>query len=223
MSKSEILKWFTTNSEELQADRILFVMLMGIAVGVIIFLTYRVTFRGVSYNARFNCGNIALLLISATIMLMISTNIVISLGMVGALSIVRFRTAVKDTQDTVYIFWSIIEGLCVGSQNYKLALVSTLVIAIFMLISSFYMTFRKTYLIIIHGDGSLRQEDVLDSIREACPKAKIRSANVEEGHCELICEVRIKGEFKEDMLEDVMGLDGVNGVNWLLEMGEYVG
>lgn len=223
MSKTEILEWFTTNSEELQTERILFVLLMGVVVGLVIFLTYRVSFRGVSYNARFNCGNIVLVLISATIMLMISSNIAISLGMVGALSIVRFRTAIKDPQDTLYIFWAIIEGLCVGSQNYKLAVISALVIALLLLISSFYTIFGKKYLIILHGDGKVSQEEVLRCTEKYYKRSRIRSANYEENHCELVCELTSRRTLAQEMLEELKKLDGVRGVNWLLEMGEYVG
>ncbi len=116
MTKSEILDWFSVNNASLDANRILFVLGMGMMLGVVIFATYRITYAGVSYNAKFNVGNVVMLLIAAVIMLMISSNIAISLGMVGALSIVRFRTAIKDPQDTIYIFWSIVEGLCAGAQ-----------------------------------------------------------------------------------------------------------
>ena len=138
MSKKEILNWFTVNNESLDVSKILFVLGVGILVAVVIFATYRITYSGVSYNAKFNVGNVVMLLIASVIMLMISSNMAISLGMVGALSIVRFRTAVKDPHDTVYIFWSIVEGLCVGAQIYKLAVISTVVIAVVLVAASFY-------------------------------------------------------------------------------------
>ena len=96
MSKKEILNWFTVNNESLDVSKILFVLGVGILVAVVIFATYRITYSGVSYNAKFNVGNVVMLLIASVIMLMISSNRAISFGMVGALSIVRFRTAVKD-------------------------------------------------------------------------------------------------------------------------------
>ena len=105
MTKTDILDWFSMNNEALSANKILFVLGMGILVASIIFVTYRITFTGVLYNAKMNVGFVVLLLIASVIMMMISSNIAISLGMVGALSIVRYRTAVKDTWDTVYIFW----------------------------------------------------------------------------------------------------------------------
>lgn len=97
MTKTDILDWFSMNNEALSANKILFVLGMGILVASIIFVTYRITFTGVLYNAKMNVGFVVLLLIASVIMMMISSNIAISLGMVGALSIVRYRTAVKDT------------------------------------------------------------------------------------------------------------------------------
>ena len=223
MSKSDILDWFTVNTQALKADRILLILLYGIMIGAIIFLTYRITYQGVSYNAKFNMGNVVLVLISATIMLMISSNIAISLGMVGALSIVRFRTAIKDPQDTIYIFWAIIEGLCVGAQIYQLALVSTFVIAILLLAGSFYYAIQKKYLIIVRGNGEVKSDEVLSCLKKFYKNAKIRSVNYETSHCELICEVAARNEIGQDVVQEIRQLGSVEGVSWLLEMGEHVG
>ncbi|MCM1253604.1 MAG: DUF4956 domain-containing protein [Clostridium sp.] len=223
MSKSDILEWFTANNEALQADRIVFILMMGILVGAIIFMTYRIAYQGVSYNAKFNVGNVVLVLIAATIMLMISSNIAISLGMVGALSIVRFRTAIKDPQDTIYIFWAIIEGLCVGAQIYKLALISTLIIALFILAGSFYYAVKKKYLIVIHGGKDVKQDEILDCLKKHYRHPQVRSANFSDSRCELICEVDAKGEISQEATEELRKINNVESVSWLLEMGEHVG
>ncbi|MCM1386283.1 MAG: DUF4956 domain-containing protein [Bacillus sp. (in: Bacteria)] len=223
MSKSDILEWFTANNEALQADRIVFILMIGILVGAIIFMTYRIAYQGVSYNAKFNVGNVVLVLIAATIMLMISSNIAISLGMVGALSIVRFRTAIKDPQDTIYIFWAIIEGLCVGAQIYKLALISTLIIALFILAGSFYYAVKKKYLIVIHGGKDVKQDEVMDCLKKHYKHPQVRSANFSDSRCELICEVDAKGEISQEATEELRKINNVESVSWLLEMGEHVG
>lgn len=223
MSKSDILEWFTANNEALQVNKIVFILLVGIIVGAVIFLTYRIAYQGVSYNAKFNIGNVVLVLIAATIMLMISSNIAISLGMVGALSIVRFRTAIKDPQDTIYIFWAIIEGLCVGAQIYKLALISTLMIALLILAGSFYYAVKKKYLIVIHGSGEVKQDEVLECLKNYYKHPRIRSANFADSHCELICEVNAKGDISQEATEALRGINSVESVSWLLEMGEHVG
>lgn len=222
MSKTDILEWFSLNTEELQTDKILFVMAMSLFIGAIIFITYRLTYRGVAYNAKFNTGNVVLVLISATIMLMISSNIAISLGMVGALSIVRFRTAIKDPQDTIYIFWAIIEGLCVGAQVYKLAVIADIVIALLLICSSFYSVRRNKYLIVVRGTGSLQPEAVLACIKEYNRKTRLRSMNIETDHAEIIAEVT-SSDIPAKLLETLQALPNVTGVNSLLEMGEYIG
>lgn len=223
MTKTEILDWFTVNNESLDANRILFVLGIGILVGAVIFATYRITYAGVNYNARFNVGNVVMLLIASVIMLMISSNIAISLGMVGALSIVRFRTAIKDPQDTLYIFWSIVEGLCVGAQIYKLAVLSVIVIAVILVAASFYYNAKKKYLIIVRGGQAVDTSQVLEIIEGGYKKACLKAANYGTGHCELIIEVSAKGDIDTKVIEGVRKCTDVLSVNWLLEMGEHIG
>lgn len=223
MSKREILDWFTVNSESLSVSKILFVLGLSLLVGIVIFITYRLAYTGVSYNGRFNTGNIAIVLITTVIMLMISSNMAISLGMVGALSIVRFRTAVKDPADTIYIFWAIVEGLCVGAQIYKLAVISTIFIAILLLVSSYYTAAHKKYLVIIRGTKDVNTERVRDILSSHYPNMRIRTANYIDERCEMICEVSARREIKEEALSVIRECEGIRGVNWLLEMGDRIG
>lgn len=222
MSKKDILEWFSVNSESLGATTILGIMCIGLLIALIIFVTYRVAYNGVAYNAKFNVGNVVLLLIAAVVMLMISSNIAISLGMVGALSIVRFRTAIKDPQDTVYIFWSIVEGLCVGAQIFKLAIISTLVIAIVLVMASLYTRAKKQFLIIIRGKN-VSLEEINTILNAHYSKIRVRTANYGDDRCELIYEVVSKNELDEAVINDIRNVKDVHSVNWLLEMGEHVG
>lgn len=223
MTKKEILQWFTINNESLDVNKILFVLGMGIIVAAIIFITYRITYSGVNYNAKFNIGNVVMLLIATVIMLMISTNIAISLGMVGALSIVRFRTAIKDPHDTVYIFWSIVEGLCVGAQMYKLAIISAIVIAIILVAASFYYNTKKKYLVIIRGRQNMQTDAIIEQIRGGYKKVSLKSANYGLEHSELIVEISAKNDMNSEVIENIKKCTDVISVNWLLEMGEHVG
>ena len=219
MTKSEILDWFSVNNASLDANRILFVLGMGMMLGVVIFATYRITYAGVSYNV----GNVVMLLIAAVLMLMISSNIAISLGMVGALSIVRFRTAIKDPQDTIYIFWSIVEGLCAGAQMFKLAFLSTLVIAVLIVSASMYYHAGKKYLIIIRGGQNLCTEEILQIVGSRYKKAVLKAANYSVGHSEMIVEVAAKGALDSSVIDTLRQTQDVVSVNWLLEMGEHIG
>lgn len=223
MSKKDILAWFATNSEGLDSSRILMVMSIGLLMAAIIFITYRITYTGVSYNARFNVTNVIVLLVASVIMLMISSNITISLGMVGALSIVRYRTAVKDPHDTVYIFWSIVEGLCVGAQIYKLAVISTIFIAVLLVAASFYTNEFSKYLIIIRGNKQVNLDNIKQVIGQKYRKFKIRNANISELQCEVICEVTSRKDNDYELMKEIQSIENVTSVNWLLESRENVG
>ena len=222
MSKGDILEWFSNNAANLTTDLILRVFAMAIIIGIIMFITYRLTYRGVAYNAQFNVSNVILILISATIMLMISSNIAISLGMVGALSIVRFRTAIKDPQDTIYIFWAIVEGLCIGAQLPKLAILSSLIIAVVMFCGSFYDGLRKKYLIVLRGEA-FSQDAVHEILKQNYKKCHIRSVNNESTYMEMVCEVVSGMPISESIIAELKALGGVHGVDWLLEIGGHVG
>ena len=224
MGKEEILNYFYTNSANLGIKTTIIIMLGGLAIGAFIYLTYFVTYRGVAYNARFNASLVVILLICVVIMLMISSNIVISLGMVGALSIVRFRTAVKDSRDTVFIFWSIAEGLSVGSQNFKLALVTTLFIGIVIAGVSFIPGGRNKYLVIIRGgEEQIDFGGLMREIREVASHIRLRSTNKDEEHQEMIFELRVRGQVKLEDLDQISSVGGVKAVNWVAETGENVG
>ena len=223
MSKKEILTWFTGNSQSLDSAKIIFILCAAFLIGVVIFTTYRITYSGVSYNARFNASNVIIILITAVIMLMISSNIAISLGMVGALSIVRFRTAIKDPHDTVYIFWAIVEGLCVGAQIHKLAIISTIFIAFVLIAFSFYTKLQNKYLVIIRGTAELSGDQVITVLEEHFKRVRIRAVNQRESNCEMVCEVANIGALKLEFVNRLKELEHVKSANWLLESSETIG
>ena len=224
MSKKEIFDYFYTNSTNLKVENILGIMLAGLAIAFIIYITYWVTYRGVSYNRKFNVSLVVLSLISIVIMLMISSNIVISLGMVGALSIVRFRTPIKDSRDTVFIFWAITEGLSIGSQNFKLAIITTLFISIIILLFNFVPKFFNKYLIVITGEKEIIDTIYLmETLKNYVLDSKLKTANRDGDHQEMIFEVRTKGELNINVIKDLLKIKGIKSVNYVIESGETIG
>ncbi len=220
MSKNDIIQMFYTTSSSFTAERIFLVLCLALAVSMVIFLTYRFTYRGVSYSSSFNVSNVLILLTAVVIMIMISSNIVISLGMVGALSIVRFRTAIKDPRDTAFIFWSIIEGLSIGSQNFRLALVSTIFIAIVAFLFSGHVTLYKRYLIILRGEGlQLKDVEALFAGR----RYQVRTVTTAGDSTEMIIQLAGAKTIDPALLEALNQLPGIQNVNWLLETGEALG
>ena len=223
MSKTNILQWFSGNSTALTTERILLYLFSALIIAVIIYITYRVTYTGVSYNNKFAVTNIIILLIATVLMMMISSNIAISLGMVGALSIVRYRTAIKDPNDTLFLFWSIVEGLCVGAQMMKMAAVSTLFIAVIVIAATYLGVSNHKYLIIIRGSENLSLNQITLFITNHYPKHHIRTSNYTESGSEIIVEVTSKKTIDEATLKELRGIPGVKSINWLLQTGEYIG
>ena len=167
--------------------------------------------------------NTAVTLITTVIMLMISSNIVISLGMVGALSIIRFRTAIKDPWDTVYIFWSVVEGLAVGSQNFKLGLLSVLFIAVVLILLSLRTTLFRKYLLVVRADSSADPAELERRVSASHKSSKLRAANHIGESRELIFEVASRSGLNREMLAELKQMPGVTAVNFLEQTGENVG
>lgn len=224
MTKQDIFNYFYTNSANFGVTRILMTMLGGLLIGLIIYLTYKVSHRGVTYNQKFNSMLVIVLQISIVIMLMISSNIVISLGMVGALSIVRFRTAIKDPRDTIFMFWAISEGLSTGSGNFLLSLVTTIFIAIVIILFDFIIHKKNKYIVVITGGKEkINLEEVEFILSSFTNEKKLRCANQNDNHQEYIYEVKSLNDINEEFLSQIHDVKGVKTANFLLETGESIG
>lgn len=224
MSKEEVLSYFYTNSSEYGVKRTLVILLCGLAVGMIIYLTYYISSEKIAYNRKFNWSLVIMHLITVIVMMMISSNIAVSLGMVGALSIVRFRTAVKDSRDTMFIFWAMAEGLCVSSQNWRLTFTSVLFIAVVLIASSKVPGIRNRYLLIVNGTGeAIDRKQFEEKLKPYIVGFRVRTANKDADHEEMICEIRTKGEINLDVLDELLSVPGVASVNWVAQSGETVG
>ena len=224
MSKEEVLSYFYTNSTNYGIKRTFVILLCGLITGMVIYLTYYITSEKIVYNRKFNCSLVTLLLITVIVMLMISSNIAISLGMVGALSIIRFRTAVKDSRDTVFIFWAIAEGLCTSSQNYRLTFTSVLFIAIILILSSKIPGIYSRYLLVVMGgEKAIDKEAFQKKLKQFVVNQKIRTVHKDVSHEELILEIKTKGEFGLEALDELALVPGVESVNLVVESGETVG
>lgn len=224
MSKEDILNYFYTNSTQYGIKETFIILLCGLAVGMVIYLTYYITSEKIAYNRKFNWSLVTMLLITVVVMLMISSNIAISLGMVGALSIVRFRTAVKDSRDTMFIFWAMAEGLCVSSRNYRMSVTTVLFIAAVLIVSSRIPGIWNKYLLIVTGEGEpIDRERFEEVLKPFIVSFRIRTANKDAMHEEMICEIKTKGELNLNVIDELMSVPGIQSVNWVAESGETVG
>ncbi len=222
MTKEEIYRYLYTNSASFGMGEIIRAMVEALIIAALIYGTYYLAYRGVAYNKKFNGTLVVVSLISCVIMLMISSNIIISLGMVGALSIVRFRTAIKDSRDTAFIFWAIAEGLCVGSNNMRLASVTTIFISAVILFLNFVPTLGDKYLLIIRTDKEMEDISAVEKHVQTLSKhVKLRALNELGDRREVIFE--LKGKTDLEAIDQISKLNGVSSVNWVSESGEDVG
>ena len=176
--------------QSLTIDRVLLALLVTFALDILIFYIYRKTFKGVVYAREFNVGLVLTGLVVALVVLPISSNIALSLGMVGALSIIRFRTAIKDPKDIVFTFWAIAVGIICGAGLYMIAIVGVPVIALLLFVLE-RTSFRgpEPYLLVVHYASEAEA-----AVQAALPKYKIRSRTANADGVELMGEVRMNAK-----------------------------
>lgn len=208
MNKTDILDLFTINAENLSPLRISLILGSAVLAGLLIYAVYYFTTDKSVYSRSFNDGNVVLVLLSSVIMMMISSNIVISLGMVGALSIVRFRTAVKEARDTLYIFWSMVMGLCIGSQNFLLAAVSGLFISVVVLIMSYFTNKHNRYVLIVRAQGP-DTGAIEKALGERTRHFKLQAMNDTEDGIEWVYVLSGKSQTCVDAATHVRAVPGV--------------
>lgn len=155
--KEALFEYFANTSGQLTLAQTLANFVMALGLGMVIYLSYRFSHSGAVYSARFNVSLVKLTLVTTLVMNVIGNNIALSLGMVGALSIVRFRTAIKDPRDTTYIFWCIAVGICCGVSDFQTAFTGTGIIFLFMLIFGTIKS-NDRYLVVVHADMNAQEE-----------------------------------------------------------------
>ena len=195
---------------------------LAFADGLFIFFIYKKTFSGVMYSASFGISLIAMTMITALVRLAISSNVVLSLGMVGALSIVRFRTAVKDPMDIVFLFWSIAAGIVLAAGLLLLAVAGSIFIGIVLLIFSEKKTFDRPYILVIHCVDSDSEERSLKLVEEMAGKVSLKSKTVTPGSIELNYEVRLR-DGNTDFVNRLAEMDGVTSTVMVSYNGDYMG
>lgn len=194
-----------------------FGLLFAFLIGMFIYWIYRKSFRGVVYSYNYNISFVLLTMITALVIMTISTNIILSLGMVGALSIVRFRTAVKDPLDIVYMFWSLAAGIACGARIYPLAVGGSLVIGLVVFWLSKHKIREQSFLLIIRHteEAEVKLRTELMKL-----KSKLKSKTVRKGFTELTVEIRLKDD-NTAFVQAIGDIPGVNDVALVQYTGDY--
>ncbi len=189
------------------------------ALGIYIYLVYRLISRKAFYSKSFNISLVALAMITAAIILAIQSSVVISLGMVGALSIVRFRTAVKDPMDLVFLFWAISVGIICGAGLYGMAFMLSLCVTIVVLLLDFFPTVSAPLLLVLNAQGEDAEEEVMEIVSKYARYFHIKSRNLTKDGMDMVVELRVKKD-EADMVREINKLSGVDSVSLLSHDGE---
>ena len=221
MNKINIFDFITTKSVNVTFEHILINLLVTVVVALFIFWVYRKTYTGVIYSKEFNVTLVMVSMVTSMIMMVIGSNLALSLGMVGALSIVRFRSAIKDPKDIGFLFWAIASGLAAGTGSYLIVIVGSLVVAIVMFIINRDFGNIYPYIIIIKGQ-KIDEEKIRQIIEKNTIKSKLkmRSKSMEEE--EIIYEISFKENEEKVLLDSFDDFSNILSVNILSYKGEII-
>lgn len=221
------LEKLLASTSSLTLEQIIMQIMISLVIGIIIYLSYYISHAGTIYSKKFNVSLVMLTVLTSMVMTVIGNNIALSLGMVGALSIVRFRTAIKDSRDTAYIFWAIIVGICCGVGDFVVATIGSATIFIIMLLFGKIRNDNRV-LLIIRGKRTLENKIQSSVLEHFGKKANIRVKNTTTTSIELIYETTKKQFEKEQELEQsitnkLYKLRGIEYVNMVVQNDEISG
>ncbi len=197
--KKSVLEGFAYS--DFSAVKIVVTLLITFLISLYIFMLYRVTTKNTFYNKGFNVSMAAISMVTAGIVMAMQSNLVISLGMVGALSIVRFRTAIKDSMDLFYLFWSIGVGIMCGASLYELAILVSLGVTLVVIVFSALPLSFSPYILILKTTRDVSEKDLTEVIAKYSKYLRINSKNISISDVNYIIEIRTKqsGELVEEL------------------------
>lgn len=196
-------------------------LILAFCLGLFIFFIYKKSYSGIMYSPGFGVTLIALTMISTLVILAVTSNIVLSLGMVGALSIVRFRTAIKEPMDIAFLFWSIAVGIVLAAGLIPLALIGSLFIGAILVLFSSRQTFVRPYILVVRVRDIEVEKRVLELVNNAVKRSSFKSKSVLPGEIEVNLEVRLKDE-DTGFVNELAALDGVLHTAMVSYNGDYM-
>lgn len=197
-------------------------LVLAFCLGVFIFWVYKKTFSGVMYSSGFGVTLIALTMITTLVILAVTSNVVLSLGMVGALSIVRFRTAIKEPLDIAFLFWSIAAGIVLAAGMIPLAVFGSVLIGLTLLIFVNKKSYINPYIVVLRCDGHESELRATEYLKERVRRLVVKSKTAEKGVVELNLEIRLK-EDNTDFVNELAELEGVESAVLVSYNGDYMG
>ena len=194
---------------------------MAFVLGLFIYFVYKKTFNGVMYSANFGLSLIAICMITSVVILTISSNVILSLGMVGALSIVRFRTAIKEPMDIAFLFWTIAMGIVVGAGLIPLAVFGSVVIGLVLMLFANHKTSDTPFILVVNCSDDQSEQEITRYMLENTKKYTLKSKSITKENAEITFEVRLK-EASSQFVNTIADLPGVKNAVLVSYNGEYM-
>ena len=223
MTFSDIFKSsFLENVASVSILDMVLALVLAFGVGMFIFFVYKKTYAGVMYASSFGVTLVALTMITTLVILAVTSNVVLSLGMVGALSIVRFRTAIKEPLDIAFLFWAIAAGIVLAAGLIPLAVFGSVVIGVILLIFANRKDSSNPYIVVLSCDDHASEQAAADYLARKTKKCSVRSKTARKGSVELNVEIRLKDD-NTDFVNELAALPGVQSAVLVSYNGDYMG
>lgn len=213
---------FTENITSFSLMDTVIAMVLAFLVGVFIFYVYKKTFNGVMYSLSFGVSLIAMTLITTFVILAVTSNVVLSLGMVGALSIVRFRAAIKEPLDIAFLFWAIATGIVLGAGMIPLTVIGAILIGLIMVVFVNKKPSDNPYILVINCENDAAEKLVLEELKDSVKKQVVKSKTVSKQGIELTVEIRLK-DMTTEFVNHISAQRGVTNVVLVSYNGDYMG
>ena len=222
MSFNDIFKSsFLENITSVSILDMVLALVLAFGIGLFIFLVYKKTYQGVMYSSSFGTTLVALTMITTVVILAVTSNVVLSLGMVGALSIVRFRTAIKEPPDIAFLFWSIAVGIVLAAGMIPLAVIGSVVIGVILIVFVNRKPHCNPYIVVLACNAA-SEKNATDLLEKTVKKCVVKSKTVQKENTELTFGVRLKDE-NTDFINELSEIEGVKSAVLVSYNGEYMG
>lgn len=213
---------FLENVNSVNLFDMIIALLLAFCLGMFIFLVYKKTFSGVMYSSSFGVTLVALTLITTLVILAVTSNVVLSLGMVGALSIVRFRTAIKEPLDIAFLFWSIAAGIVLAAGMIPLAVIGSVFIGVVLILFVNKKSHCNPYIVVLQCNGHDSETAAKEFLDKQVQRCVVKSKTAQKGFVELNLEIRLKND-NTDFINTLAEMDGVNSAVLVSYNGDYMG
>jgi len=220
MSFSDIFKknFLENFTGTVSMQMVIVTLLFALIFSLVVFYVYKFTSKNTIYSRNFNITMSLISIITAGVVLSMQANIVVSLGMVGALSIVRFRTAIKEPRDLLFLFWSISNGIIIGAGVYSLVFVMSIILTVGLLLFDLIPANKIPYLLVVNTSNNNVSDKIENLLAENGIKYKIKSRNVTKGNTDIVYELYCKDS--KDLFNSIGKINGINSFNLLSQDGE---